>query len=245
MEGGQELRYPRPIIPAGPHGPLSPLGENASPDRPESLPYAVRESMKNYDPEVNPLLADCEKVGWFLNGPWDLVSDKKKLDDRLFPILAEHALKSYPLRAREGMILSLSRKEARVHALQTLRYILKEEAHLGHKGRSESAANALVTMSTKDDVPWMRAMLRDEKYGDNRVFFLSVYARLAKKEAIPELRYLLDRGYFVQYTINELGKLQDTGSRAKIAAFLNHTDADVQRFAKKALERLAKAETKH
>lgn len=220
-----------------PWGPIFAVPPEARADRPEALIPAVRSSIAGYEPKLDGFLAECAAIGWVLNSPWDIVS-ARRLDERLLPILAKHLPRDYPIPKIEGIILALGHKEARPHALNLVRDILKREARSPNPRLPTAAANTLLDMATKADVAYFEDVLTDEAYDDYRVFFVRPYARFAKERAIPLLRRLLQQGLFLEEVVNELGKLRDVGSRPEIAALTADQRAHVRRAARKALERL-------
>ena len=83
-----------------------------------------------------------------------------------------------------------------------------------------------------------RSVLTNPHYGDCGMLLVRKYVRLAKRRALPILRKLLAEGRLVSEVINELGKLHDVESRARIATYLEHKDSYLRRFARKAIERI-------
>lgn len=227
----------RPLLPTGPNGPLFHLPANSRLDHPSSLPPALRESVENYDASVDPFLADCDLVGWNLNGPWDLLRSKPT-DPLLFPILVKHLQRDYPKPEREGMLYALSDKGARPLALDLIKRILHAEIDDSSTRIPTAACNVLTDIATKDDIPYFKSVLLDEHYGDYRAFFVALYARLAKREAIPLLRELLRQKQFLDLTINELGKLRDEESLTSIKHYLVDPKASVRKAARTAVQRL-------
>jgi hypothetical protein len=226
----------RPLIPTGPSGPI--YGQDKT--LPKYVEAAISDSIKSYSPIMDKFLADCEKRGWSLNSSWDLCVPGLKIDSNLFPVLVKHLQCNYPSVEKEGMIFALSHKEARSEALDLIQKIFDQEAMNPNPRLSDAAANTLLTMATKDDVPYFEHALLKDSYGDRRLFFVSTYTKFAKRAAIPLLRLLLDKGELLSEVINELGKLKDIHSRKRIEKFLHSENSNIQRLAGIALERLNK-----
>jgi hypothetical protein len=207
---------------------------------PEYVKKAIANSKEGYCSELDPFLDECGALGWHINSPWDLCTPGLPVDVRLFPVLTKHVQMGYPDPKREGMLIALERKEAKPFALDTVRKILDEEAGNPKSRLRDAAASALVAFATKADIPYFESILSNEKYGDCRLFFVAPYARLAKANAVPLLRQLLDKGELLTEVINELGKLKDLQSRKAIEKHVHSANTDVRRFTRKALERLNK-----
>mgnify|MGYP003347061188 FL=1 len=227
-----------PVFPRGPRGFFHVMPPGGSLDRPEELPAGgLRETIASYDPAMDEFLAECAELGWQINSSWTLLA-QKPTDARLFPILAKHLQGDYPFIEKEGMLFALSYKEARSWVLQIARQILKQDAQKPSPNLSQDAANVLVSIATADDIEHFEEVLTNPHYGDCGMLLVRKYVRLAKRRALPILRKLLAEGRLVSEVINELGKLHDVESRARIATYLEHKDSYLRRFARKAIERI-------
>ena len=206
---------------------------------PQYVDMAIQNSKENYSPEMDEFLADCAKISWKINSPWDIeIVDES--DEQLFPILVKHLQRDYSESNREGMIYALCRSEARPYAFELMKKIFNEHHNDKNPRIPNAAANALVKMAKIEDTEYFEALLATPKYGVWRSMFIGEYTKLAKRKALPVLRRLLEAdetGPIIE-ALKALTKMRDTESREKFEVLLNHKDSTVRQKARRAISQL-------
>jgi hypothetical protein len=95
-------------VPESPWGRIYQITETGSPASPEYTSRAERDSISNYTPEGDDIIADLRQLGWRVNSIWDVVNARARFpdDQRLYPLIESHLERTYSDRVLEGLILA-------------------------------------------------------------------------------------------------------------------------------------------
>jgi hypothetical protein len=108
----------------------------------------------------------------------------------------------------------------------------------------DGAINALDKLAVLQDAPLIADLLRDKNIGEDRILLVPIYARLAKKAAIPVLRKAVDDPDTMTYALHHLSILGDTSIENELLDLAKHPDAWRRKIARDALKRVEKNKLK-
>jgi hypothetical protein len=109
---------------------------------------------------------------------------------------------------------------------------------------NDTAINALGDIVLPRDAPIVADLLRDKNIGEDRILLVPIYARLAKKAAIPVLRKAVDDPDTMTYALHHLSILGDTSIENELLGLAKHPDAWRRKIARDALKRVEKNKLK-
>lgn len=113
--------------------------------------------------EEKPLLADLAAVGWQVESVWDLVNTAKRYPEAV-PILAEHLLRPYHPRIREGIVRALTVREARGPAAWEILRELKRNNDNPENSFRCSLINALTVIADRSMFHEIESFMHDERF---------------------------------------------------------------------------------
>lgn len=184
-----------------------------------------------------------EEVGVNIDTIWDLVSNKTPYYRSTIPVLIELLKENIDKKDKEGVVRSLSIKEAKGLANKVLLSEYKKIA-LSNERNMEALkwaiGNAFETIIVAEDVENIIPIVLDPKNGTSRQMFVCALGKLkTKKEKIEDVLITLldDKDVFV-HAIIALGRLRSQKAKTKIELFLSHSNSFARREAKKALKRI-------
>jgi hypothetical protein len=116
----------------------------------------------------------------------------------------------------------------------------KKGAELARDG----AINALDKIALPKDAPLIADLLQDKEIGDERMLLVPIYARIAKKAAIPVLRKIVDDPHTRSIALHHLSILGDTTIENELRELIKHPDSWHRKLARDALKRVEKNKLK-
>lgn len=126
--------------------------------------------------EEQPILQDLLRVGILADSIYELVNTDESYPEAI-PVLLQHLRRQYDHRIREGIVRALTVREARGLAGPDFIDILIEEKIPYLR---TVIANALVFVSTQQDLGRIEGLLSQDEFSDVR-YFLQKAARAASK----------------------------------------------------------------
>jgi HEAT repeat protein len=150
-------------------------------------------------------------------------------------VLADHLVKPYSLKTKEGIVRALTVQPARGLVGQQLIKLFKEELDNNLRW---VIGNALSVVATEGDLEQVLGLLVNSSYGETRSMLVHAIARLQGDQAIPTLmKYLKDKDIFAQAII-ALGDLKASTAKEAIKSFSSHSDDWVREQVEKALQKI-------
>lgn len=145
-----------------------------------------------------PLVDELREAGYDVSSAWDLVNTAVPYPSAL-PILLAHLERPYPDRVREGIARALAVRDARFAWDELVPLYRNEPADTDAK---DGLAVALSATADAGNIEELISLVRDEKNGRSRVFFVQPLAKSRSPEARralhefrgdPQLRPELER----------------------------------------------------
>lgn len=189
--------------------------------------------------EISPLIIELNMHGFEVNSIWDLVNSKNKYLDAI-PILLEHLTRDYSEKNKEGIVRSLSVKEAIGKVVPTL---------LNEYNKSEKNATSLrwaigntiyttITKNDEDQILPLIQVVKNRVNGSSRQMFVSALGKFQSKEVESVLIDLLLDEEVIIHTIEALGKMKSIKAKEEILKLTNHPKAVIRKEAIKALKKI-------
>lgn len=136
-----------------------------------------------------PVVSALRAAGFAVDSVWDLVNTATPYPAAI-PVLLAHLPTTEHPRVREGIVRALSVKEAGNAAWEPLLRQLEASAtwEEGHAtGLRDALANALAVLAVRDRTTDLLQLLRDQRYGTARIFFLDALGKVGDDTALPVL----------------------------------------------------------
>lgn len=194
--------------------------------------------VKELNYEVRELSKEMKEAGSKYSDPWDLVNTKDSYPE-LIDILLKHLEKNYHDRNKEGIIRSLSVREAAGKATP----LLIQEYYKTPREKNNLRwviGNSVFTTITKSGIESIIPIVLDKRNGMSREMFIKALGKIKNDKSEKALIELLedDQDEMLQYVIETLGKLKSQKAKSKIENLLHHPNEKIQSVAKKALKKI-------
>jgi len=212
------------------------LGRPNSEDEVEETLLLAKEIELERAKEISVLISElCEK-GIVISSIWDLVNTKMKYPEAI-DILIKHLSCNYSDKNKEGIIRSLTVKEARGKA--TLALINEYERTPKEKDNLRwIIGNAIATTMTSKDVDWIIKTVIDKSNRISRGQMIRALGNVKSNDVEDVLINLLNDDEVVANVIYALGVSRSKEAKERIAEFINSKDAWIKKEAKIALKKI-------
>lgn len=225
---------------------LKKTGVKVSATEPEEILRRQR-ALDEYLEEAGPVLAELSAAGFDLNpsrGISDLIKNKsyrnKSSYKRAIQILLHWLPRVEDLRVKEDIVRTLTIKWAKPAAAPTL---IEEFLATGRSGSYKWAVgNALSVVA--DDIVFDEVVevVQDKGHGSARQMVVVALGNMSNPNAVQVLLELLEDDEMAGHALMALGKLGAMEAYSHIEQFLKHPKSWIRKEAKKALERITRAQ---
>lgn len=155
--------------------------------------------------EFGNLFLELGELGLQADSIWDLVNMKGRYPDGVVNLLLRYLPYDYHDRNKEGIVRALTVKEAKGKASEAL--ILEYENTPVEKDDLRWViGNAIATVMTVKDIPWVFSAVQDKNNGSSRGQLIKAVASVKSKEAENILIKLADDEIVGTAAIQALGK---------------------------------------
>ena len=152
--------------------------------RQRSRDQRQRQRAKELRAAEAPLVDDLREVGVDVASVWELVNSADPYPAAL-PVLMDHLSRSYPEPTREGIARALAVSgEAALLWEEVRQHYEREPPSTGAK---DGLAVALAALADDQRIPQLVELIRDERHGESRVFFVRPLNRSGRADATAAL----------------------------------------------------------
>jgi hypothetical protein len=186
--------------------------------------------------EIKELSNELKEVGSKYTDPWDMVNTRDSYPEAI-DILIKHVSKGYHDKNREGIFRSLTVKEAKGKANDTLieeyNKISKEKDNLRWV-----IGNAIYIIVTPKDIEAILSIVENKNNGMSRDMFVLALGKIKSEKAENVLIKLLDDEEISLYALRALRRMESKKAKEKILFLSNSPKEAIKKEAQKALTKI-------
>jgi hypothetical protein len=193
--------------------------------------------------EETRIIERCREHGVIVPYIYVFAENKKqfKLTEEIAKILADEIGKNHDQHLLMMLMMAAAAPAFRSIVLDPIAKVIRRE---GENGVGQCAVNALDKVVSQEDIALVESLLRDKAVEGSRSLLVPIYARIAKKAAIPVLRLIMNDPDVHSYALKHLSILGDTTIEPELRALAKHPDSYHRQIARDALKRVERNKQK-